>query len=155
MMVALDSLSLPLMVVSLLVGILGVRWFYSKDSLVAKNRKFWTGSSDTKVRDFAKGKVKQKLQQFKSVGDEILHDLRQAHPHIESLLTRLDVRLMGHAMVRPTPGLVWGGVRAAAAAARPLGRVHFAHSDLSALPLFEEAVYWGARVAAEVALAVA
>ena len=87
--------------------------------------------------------------------DEILHDLRQAHPHIESLLTRLDVRLMGHAMVRPTPGLVWGGVRAAAAAARPLGRVHFAHSDLSALPLFEEAVYWGARVAAEVALAVA
>ena len=42
---------------------------------------------------------------------------------------------------------------AAAAAERPLGRVHFAHSDLSALPLFEEAVYWGARVATEVALA--
>ena len=42
---------------------------------------------------------------------------------------------------------------AAAIAARPLGVVHFAHSDLSALPLFEEAVYWGQRVGAEVALA--
>ena len=37
-------------------------------------------------------------------------------------------------------------------AERPLGAVHFAHSDLSALPLLEEAVYWGTRVAAEVAL---
>jgi hypothetical protein len=58
-------------------------------------------------------------------------------------------------MARPTPGLVFGAARAAAAADRPLGgRVHFAHSDLSALPLFEEAVYWGTRVASEVALLV-
>ena len=85
--------------------------------------------------------------------DDVLADLRQAHPTIDSLLMRLDVRLLGHAMVKPSPGLVWGGARAAAAAARPLGRVHFAHSDLSALPLFEEAVYWGGRVAAEVAFA--
>ncbi|KAL1527771.1 hypothetical protein AB1Y20_009156 [Prymnesium parvum] len=89
---------------------------------------------------------------WKSWKDEILADLRQAHPAIDTLLLRLDVRLLGHAMVRPTPGLIWGGARAAACAARPLGRVHFAHSDLSALPLFEEAVYWGARVAAEVSL---
>ena len=56
-------------------------------------------------------------------------------------------------MTRPTPGLIWSRERAAAIAARPLGSVHFAHSDLSALPLFEEAVYWGMRVASEVALA--
>ena len=62
------------------------------------------------------------------------------------------MRLLGHAMTRPVPGLIWGAERAAAAA-RPLGRVHFAHSDLSALPLFEEAVYWGTRVASEVGLA--
>lgn len=43
---------------------------------------------------------------------------------------------------------------ATAISERPLDRVHFAHSDLSALPLFEEAVFWGARVAAEVALTI-
>ena len=63
------------------------------------------------------------------------------------------MRLLGHAMTRPTPGLLFGAARAAAVAERPLGLVHFAHSDLSALPLLEEAVYWGSRVAAEVGLA--
>ena len=82
----------------------------------------------------------------------ILDELQQAHPNLRTLTTRLDVRLIGHAMARPTPGLIFGAARVAAVAARPLGAVHFAHSDLSALPLFEEAVYWGTRVAAEVAL---
>ena len=82
----------------------------------------------------------------------VLADLGAAHPHIRQLTTRLDVRLLGHAMARPTPGMIWGAARAAAAASRPLGAVHFAHSDLSALPLLEEAVYWGERVASEVAL---
>ena len=85
--------------------------------------------------------------------DAILTELEAAHPSLRNLVRRLDVRLLGHAMARPTPGLVFGAARAAAAAARPLGRVHFAHSDMSALPLFEEAAYWGTRVAAEVALA--
>ena len=85
--------------------------------------------------------------------DDVLTDLRVAHPRVDSLVSRVDIRFLGHAMVRPTPGLIWGGARAAAVAARPLGAVHFAHSDLSGLPLFEEAVYWGSRVAAEVALA--
>lgn len=85
--------------------------------------------------------------------DDILTELSDPHPNLRAMTTRFDVRLLGHAMVRPTPGLLFGPARAAAASDRPLGRVHFAHSDLSALPLFEEAVYWGTRVAAEVALA--
>ena len=86
--------------------------------------------------------------------ESILNELSRAHPEIRTATTRLDVRLIGHAMTRPTPGLVWGAARAQAAASRPFGKVHFAHSDLSALPLFEEAVYWGQRVASEVGLAV-
>ena len=42
----------------------------------------------------------------------------------------------GHGMVRPTPGTIWGGARALAAA--PVGAVHFAHTDLSGIALFEE-----------------
>jgi hypothetical protein len=48
-------------------------------------------------------------------------------------------------MVRPTKGFVTG--RARAEAALPLGRIHFAHSDLSGISIFEEAQYHGVRAA--------
>ena len=75
----------------------------------------------------------------------VLADLRRAHPEIESLVERLDVWRWGHAMVRPTPGLLRSGVLEAARA--PLGRLHFAHTDLSGMALFEEAQAWGVRAA--------
>ena len=78
----------------------------------------------------------------------VLADLGQVHPGIESLVTHADVMLWGHAMIRPVPGFVWGAVRRQAAA--PHGPVHFAHSDLSGLSLFEEAQYHGVRAAEEV-----
>jgi phytoene dehydrogenase-like protein len=77
--------------------------------------------------------------------EAILADLRRAHPGIEDLVERVDVYLWGHAMVRPRPGFMWS--EALAAAARPLGRIHFAHTDLSGMALFEEAQYWGIRAA--------
>jgi len=51
-------------------------------------------------------------------------------------------------MVRPRPGFVWGAARQAAA--RPRGGIHFAHSDLSGVALFEEALDQGVRAAEEV-----
>ena len=78
----------------------------------------------------------------------ILADLGQAHPDIESLVTRVDVMLWGHAMIRPVPGFVWGPARRGAPARH--GAVRFAHSDMSGLSLFEEAQYHGVRAAEEV-----
>jgi monoamine oxidase len=78
----------------------------------------------------------------------ILADLARPHPEIRELTTRLDVYRWGHAMVRPVPGFIWSRARRAFAA--PVGRVHFAHTDLSGMSLFEEAVYWGARAAESV-----
>jgi len=78
----------------------------------------------------------------------ILGDLARPHPEIRDLVTRLDVFRWGHAMVRPVRGFLWS--RARMALVRPMGRVHFAHSDLSGMSLFEEAVYWGVRAADEV-----
>lgn len=75
----------------------------------------------------------------------ILADLEPAHPGLERLVERVDVYLWGHAMVRPRPGFPWS--EALAACARPLGRVHFAHTDLSGMALFEEAQHWGVRAA--------
>lgn len=77
-----------------------------------------------------------------------LADLGTAHPEIRSLTTRLDVMRWGHAMIRPTPGFVWGNDRRKAAA--PYRGVHFAGADLSGVPIFEEALYHGVRAAEEV-----
>jgi hypothetical protein len=54
----------------------------------------------------------------------------------------------GHAMIRPRPGFVWGGARAAAQ--KPFRGIHFANTDLSGLALFEEAFDHGLRAAEEV-----
>ena len=52
-------------------------------------------------------------------------------------------------MIRPLPGRLWGGARAAFE--RGLPGIHFAHADVSGLSLFEEANYRGV-LAAERAL---
>jgi len=75
----------------------------------------------------------------------VLADLGPAHPGLRDLVERVDVYLWGHAMVRPRPGFLWS--EALAANARPLGRLHFAHTDLSGMALFEEAQYWGIHAA--------
>jgi glycine/D-amino acid oxidase-like deaminating enzyme len=85
---------------------------------------------------------------FESASEAILADLRRAHPDLRQRVSRIDVWRWGHAMVRPRPGFVFSAARARAAA--PRGAIHFAHTDLSALPLFEEANHHGVRVAEEV-----
>ena len=80
--------------------------------------------------------------------DIVLSDLERAHPEIRSLTKRLDIMRWGHAMIRPTPGFISGSARAECA--RPFRNVHFAHSGLSGIPLFEEAFYHGNRAASEI-----
>jgi hypothetical protein len=80
--------------------------------------------------------------------DVALADLTRAHPEIRELTERLDVMRWGHAMIRPRPGFMWSQARRAAAV--PYRGIHFAHSDLSGVALFEEAFYHGTRAADEV-----
>ncbi len=80
-----------------------------------------------------------------------LADLSRAHREIRSLTERVDVMRWGHAMVRPRPHFVWSDARRNAA--QPHGTIHFANTDLSAVALFEEALYHGVRAGEEVASA--
>lgn len=77
-----------------------------------------------------------------------LSDLQRAHRDVRALTRRLDVMRWGHAMIRPRVGFQWGGARVQAQ--RPFGPVHFAHTDLSGVALFEEAFDHGLRAAEEV-----
>lgn len=78
----------------------------------------------------------------------VLSDLQRAHPEIRTLCKRLDVMRWGHAMIRPRVGFVMGEERKQAG--QPCQNVHFAHTDLSGMALFEEAFYHGVRAAEEV-----
>lgn len=85
---------------------------------------------------------------WREAAELVVADLRRAHPDVEQCIERLDVWRWGHAMIRPRPGFVFGPVRRQAHL--PLGDVHFAHTDLSGLPLLEEAQYHGIRAAEEI-----
>jgi len=96
---------------------------------------------------------RQARQRLMSLGqpewtDIALADLAVPHPEIRDLVTQVDVMRWGHAMIRPAPGLIFGDAMKKARTGLP--RVHFAHSDISGIALFEEAFYRGVCAAEDV-----
>ncbi|MBL7947061.1 MAG: FAD-dependent oxidoreductase [Flavobacteriales bacterium] len=81
--------------------------------------------------------------------DDAVAELEQVHPDIRDRILEAEVAIWGHGMIVPIPGFIHGGVRRELQ--RPIGgRIHFAHSDLSGMSLFEEAFHHGSRVAQEI-----
>ena len=78
----------------------------------------------------------------------VLADLERAYPDVRELVDRIEVAFWGHGMVRPRVGSMFGETLAQLRA--PIGRAHFAHTDLSGIALFEEAFDHGLRAAREV-----
>lgn len=79
---------------------------------------------------------------------DILKDLETMHPGIAKKVENIDVHLWGHGMASPTVGSIWSGNREEDNSS--IGNIHFAHSDMSGLSLFEEAFYWGSLAAKKV-----
>ena len=84
---------------------------------------------------------------WKELADVVLSDLSLAHPNIRELTERIDIMRWGHAMISPRTNFIWSGAREKAM--QPFRNIHFAHSDLSGIALFEEAFYHGLRAAGE------
>ena len=80
--------------------------------------------------------------------DVTLTDISRAHADIRNLVERVDIMRWGHAMIRPRTGFMWGPARREGA--KPFRSIHFAHSELSGVALFEEAFDHGLRAADEV-----
>ncbi|MGM9514796.1 flavin monoamine oxidase family protein [Roseateles sp. DB2] len=76
---------------------------------------------------------------------ELLAPMLDVHPDLAGKLQRMDLMRWGHAMSIPVPGL--RGSAALKALRQPQGRLHFAHSDLAAYSVFEEAFVAGWHVA--------
>jgi protoporphyrinogen oxidase len=94
------------------------------------------------------GRTKLFNYDWQQLADVCLTDMARAHPDIYDLTSRLDIMRWGHAMISPRPNFIWSGVRERAE--QPFRNVHFAHTDLSGIALFEEAFYHGMRAAAKV-----
>lgn len=84
---------------------------------------------------------------WKQLADVCLTDLSRAHSDIYELTTKIDIMRWGHAMISPRPNFIWSGIRERAM--QPYRNIHFAHTDLSGVALFEEAFYHGLRAAGE------
>lgn len=69
-------------------------------------------------------------------------DLRIVHPDIDTAIQEMDILLWGHAMVQPLPGYISGNLRKELSASIH-NRIHFAHTDLSGISIFEEGFYQG------------
>ena len=77
------------------------------------------------------------------LGARVIADLAPAHPDLAAKVRRVDLMRYGHAMSIPAPGVRSSAALQALAA--PQRRVHFAHADLSAYSVFEEALFHGMR----------
>lgn len=77
----------------------------------------------------------------------IVKDLSAMHPGIESEIISIDIWPWGHGMVSPSVGFIWGE---RSKLKREVGRVVFAHSDMSGISNFEEAQYHGVEAAKRV-----
>lgn len=93
------------------------------------------------------GRTKLFNYEWRDLADVCLTDIARAHPDIYDLCDRIDIMRWGHAMISPRPGFMWSGERQKAM--KPYRNIHFAHTDLSGIALFEEAFYHGLRAARE------
>jgi len=106
-------------------------WFYP-----------FTGPGDATRRDVIGAS-------YEDWAEVVLRDLELPHPNLRALVDHIEIAFWGHGMIRPRVGALRDPARVVRV--QPRGRIHFAHTDLSGIALFEEAFDHGLRAAREVA----
>jgi len=108
-----------------------------------RNLTYYLPLTDGAVMDARK---KAQATTYEEWTEKVVNDLKRVHPNIDESLDELNVQLWGHAMVQPVPGMIHGNIRQRLAASIN-NRVHFAHTDLAGVSLFEEGFYQGLNAA--------
>jgi len=108
-------------------------------------RRVWTWYHAVVDRPGVEGRKWLQQQPWSYWRDVIVAELSRAHTDIAECIERIDVMRWGHAMARPTPGVLdrvqrlrdWS----------PAPGIFVGHADLSSLSLFEEAQWHGITAA--------
>jgi hypothetical protein len=94
--------------------------------------------------DFAHNREVLQRATWSTLAAMFLGDLRMAHPDIDGLAARMDIRIWGHAMASPRKGFLSHPSRNLD---RLNGKLLFAHSDAAGYSVFEEASWLGMKAA--------
>lgn len=78
----------------------------------------------------------------------LIPDLEKMHPGIGKFIAHVDVWIWGHGMVSPGIDFLWSKKRQKLL--ESFENIHFAHSDMSGVSIFEEAQYRGVEAAKKV-----
>lgn len=79
----------------------------------------------------------------------VFNDLEKVHENIREATMHFDVMIWGHAMAKPLPGVILNNYRKELQKSIN-NKVHFAHTDLAGISIFEEAFYQGINAAKKV-----
>jgi hypothetical protein len=139
-----DNGSYPLCWDNVLHGAKGLGYIYDQhQSLQQLQEKYVI----TYYHSFASGDTRKSRREMYGRDENywkqfVLDDLKIAHPDIEAVTQSIQVRLLGHGMISPVPGFIFGKDRLEAS--QPIDRkIYFAHSDLAGISIFEEAFHQG------------
>jgi hypothetical protein len=79
----------------------------------------------------------------------ICADLERVHEDIKEQTEEINVMVWGHAMIQPLPGFISGAARHSMAQSINES-IHFAHTDIAGISIFEEAFYQGVNAAKKI-----
>ena len=79
-----------------------------------------------------------------------MRELEKIHPNIREIVTDIELKLWGHAMIRPTNGAIWTNRLERKKIMESFSNIVFAHSDHSGISIFEEAFHQGWKAAQQV-----
>ncbi|HZT56611.1 MAG TPA: hypothetical protein VFA35_10320, partial [Burkholderiaceae bacterium] len=109
---------------------------------------YWALGGNTPAQ-LAQSRARLLERPWSSWAAALVAKLATVHADLPAKLKQVDLMRYGHAMAVPAPGLRSGAALRALAA--PQSRIQFAHGDLSAYSVFEEAIYHGTRAGAAAA----
>jgi hypothetical protein len=142
-----DNGSYPLCWDNVMYGAKGLGYIYDQhQSLQQLQSKkvitYYYSFSSSDVKKSRKDLYQKESAYWKQL---VFDDLKIAHPNIESVTEEINIHLLGHGMISPVPGFIFGKHKKEASQ-NIEGKIFFAHSDLSGISIFEEAFHQGINI---------
>lgn len=139
-----DNMSFPLCWDNVIYGSKGLGYIYDQHQSLQQiqEKKVITYYYSFSTADCGKTRreIYKKDKEFWK--ELVFEDLKIAHPNIKEVTESIEIHLLGHGMISPVPGFLFGENKAKAATSINK-TIYFAHSDLSGISIFEEAFHQG------------
>ena len=139
-----DNGSFPLCWDNVIYGSKGLGYIYDQHQTVQQIQAkkvitYYYSFSTLEIKKNRRLLYSQKENYWKQI---VLDDLKMAHPTIESFIEDIYIHRLGHGMISPVPGFIFGQAKKEASASID-NLIFFAHSDLAGISIFEEAFHQG------------